>query len=200
MRCRTAQALMVASSDGELASRKQRALDRHLTTCPVCRADQAAAEGVLAAVATLDFEAEVPARLEQHVFREVRRIAADEPAERTSRSWRSLLTLGPSVAAGAVAVLALVALREMEPSPTAVPAPHAVATAEPRPKPQPQPQVARRSHIPSEPPADLASQAELFVDLPMLRHLDKLEHFDAIATMQGDDSPAPADEAPATNG
>ena len=194
MRCRTAQAWMVASSDGELAARKQRALDRHLAECPACRAEQVAAEGVLAALATLDHEADVPARLEQQVLREVRRIADEEPAR--TRLWSRIWGLAPSVAAGAVAVLAVIALREMGPSTTTAPTPserRTVATAGP----EKRPQVARRAHIPAEPPGELASHPELFVDLPMLRHLEKLEHFDAIATMEGD---APRDEPSPSNG
>ena len=196
MRCRTAQAWMVASADGELAARKRRALDRHLTGCPTCRAEQAAAEGVLSALATLGLEADVPPRLEQRVFREIRRIADEEPASR-ARRWSGAWTIAPSLAAGAVAVLALVALREVGTSdPTAPREPGAVATA----RPATSPQVARRSHVPSEPPGELASHPELFVDLPMLRHLEKLEHFDAIATMEGDDATGPTDAPPPSNG
>jgi anti-sigma factor RsiW len=189
---------MVASADGELASRNRRALDRHLAHCPACRAEQVAAEGVLAALATLDHEADVPARLEQQVFREVRRIADEKPGA-PARLWLKVWGLAPSVAAGAVAVLAVVALREIGPSTTPTPtpsAPRAVATA----RPQKRPQVARRGHVPADPPVDLASQPELFVDLPMLRHLEKLEHFDAIATMEGDTPTGPTDEPSPSNG
>jgi hypothetical protein len=69
----------------------------------------------------------------------------------------------------------------------------AVATrAEPRPV-EPR-AVARRAkeRVPDEPPAELASRPELFVDLPMLRDMDKLQHFDSIATMEDD----VIDEAP----
>ena len=43
--------------------------------------------------------------------------------------------------------------------------------------------------VPSEPPPDLAARPDLFVDLPMLRNLDRLEHFEAIqtTTLEGQD-------------
>ena len=43
--------------------------------------------------------------------------------------------------------------------------------------------------MPSEPPPDLAARPDLFVDLPMLRNLDRLEHFEAIqtTTLEGQD-------------
>ena len=43
--------------------------------------------------------------------------------------------------------------------------------------------------VPSEPPPDLAARPDLFVDLPMLRNLERLEHFEAIqtTTLEGQD-------------
>jgi hypothetical protein len=51
--------------------------------------------------------------------------------------------------------------------------------------------------VPEEPPAELASRPDLFVDLPILDNLEKMEHFDAIATMEdadptGSDTPEPS--------
>jgi hypothetical protein len=36
--------------------------------------------------------------------------------------------------------------------------------------------------VPSQPPPELAARPDLFVDLPMLRNLERLEHFEAIQT------------------
>jgi hypothetical protein len=47
--------------------------------------------------------------------------------------------------------------------------------------------------VPKDPPPELAAAPELFVDLPMLRHLEKLEHFDAILATGLDDAPANGD-------
>jgi hypothetical protein len=60
------------------------------------------------------------------------------------------------------------------------------------------PVVARRakSRAPVDPPAELASRPDLFMDLPMLRELDKMQHFDTIATMEDGDG----GEAPSPNG
>jgi hypothetical protein len=47
--------------------------------------------------------------------------------------------------------------------------------------------------VPSDPPAELAARPDLFVNLPLLRNFDKLQHYDAIQTgtlegQQGDRS------------
>src|SRR5262249_10934293 len=66
--------------------------------------------------------------------------------------------------------------------------------------------VARRGAMaPSPPPNDvppeLAAQLDLFVDLPLLKNLEKLEHFDAIRTTTLDDTPTlPTGEEPPSNG
>jgi hypothetical protein len=46
----------------------------------------------------------------------------------------------------------------------------------------PQPAARKRRTLPDDPPAELAARPDLFVNLPMLRNLDKLQHFDAIQT------------------
>jgi hypothetical protein len=46
---------------------------------------------------------------------------------------------------------------------------------------------ARSVPPPSEPPAELAAAPDLFVDLPILRNMEKLEHFEAISTTTLDD-------------
>ena len=60
------------------------------------------------------------------------------------------------------------------------------------------PVVARRakSRAPVDPPAELASRPDLFVDLPMIRELEKMQHFDSIATTEDSDG----GEAPSPNG
>jgi hypothetical protein len=51
---------------------------------------------------------------------------------------------------------------------------------------------------PSEPPAELAKSIPLLLDLPILRNMEKLEHYDSIATLASDDDPK-TDE-PGTSG
>jgi len=189
MRCRTAHTAIIATRDGELGARRRRALDRHLARCGMCRAEQVAIDDVLAVLDRLPGEADVPARLEQNVMRRVRALAA-EPEPRGAAASRWLRVLTPALAAGVVAVGAVLGLRtvaERDPTVRTAP-PVVVATRESTPPP------ARRakSRVPDQPPAELVSHPELFVDLPMLRNMDKLQHFDTIATM--DD--APTDAAP----
>jgi hypothetical protein len=193
MRCRTAHSFLITARDGELTARRRRALDRHLSHCAACRTEQVTIEGVLAALDRLPDATDVPARLEQNVMRKVRALA-DEPvgwgASLDPSRW--LRTLAPTIAAGAVAGLAIFGLRSTTERPLDAvppPAPAAVARRDEAAAP-----AARRAktRVPDEPPAELASRPELFVDLPVLRNLDKLQHFESIATMEDD----PTDEEP----
>jgi hypothetical protein len=36
--------------------------------------------------------------------------------------------------------------------------------------------------VPSDPPPELTARPDLFVDLPILRNLERLEHFESIQT------------------
>ena len=54
---------------------------------------------------------------------------------------------------------------------------------------------------PAEPPAKLAEAPDLFVDMPIIRNLDKMTHFEAIQTTTLDDEPATPDGLePPSNG
>jgi anti-sigma factor RsiW len=189
MRCRTAHTAIIAARDGELGARRRQALDRHLARCGECRAEQVAIEDVLATLARLPDAVDVPARLEQDVMRRVRALAS-EPVRSGSALSGWLRVVAPTLAVGAVAATAVLSIRTTTDRVPAVErkAPAAVAKrTEPT-------AVARRqkARVPDEPPAELASRPELFVDLPMLRDLDKLKHFDTIATMDDD----PTDDVP----
>ena len=194
MRCRTAQTWIVAARDGELGSRQRHALDRHLNRCAQCRTARVSTEGVLAALDRMPQAAEVPARLEAEVMRRVR--ALDDATARLPAS-RWLTSVGPALAATAVVGIAVVGLRSGEsPTPETRARPAAPATAS-----VPRPAVERRAkRAPVDPPAALASRPDLFVDLPMIRELDKLQHFDSIATMEDNDPTAPDGEPSPSNG
>jgi hypothetical protein len=62
--------------------------------------------------------------------------------------------------------------------------------------------VARRPKVkaPVDPPEELASRPDLFVDLPMLREMEKLQNFDSIAAMEDGDAPPPGEESAPSNG
>jgi hypothetical protein len=150
-------------------------------------------DGVLAALEGLPEDTDVPARLEQDVMRRVRGLATENPRATSAAAWWR--GLAPALAAGAVAAGAILGLRAVADRDPALQraSPVAVVTRSEAPA------VARRAktRVPDEPPAELASRAELFIDLPMLRDLDKLQHFDSIATM--DDDPTDA-VPPPSNG
>jgi hypothetical protein len=84
-------------------------------------------EGVLAALDGLSETADVPARLEADVQRQVRGLAADAEANRWALGpW--VRRVAPALAATAVVALALIGVRAGEtPLPAAAPHPQAVA-------------------------------------------------------------------------
>lgn len=204
MRCQRAQQWMAASVDGELSPRRSRVLDGHLASCPACRGELSATERMLAALEALPAEAPVSASLEQVTLRRVRLAAADE-AERTPASrWRVWMPLPVfALATAAVLVLAVgIVQRAGEvrsptgPASKRVSKPGAEAAA---PRPKAAPRVATAP--PPEPPARLAEAPDLFMDLPILRNMDKLRHFEAIQTTTLDDEPAtPVGQEPPSNG
>ena len=197
MRCRTAQTWIVAARDGELGARQRRALDRHLGQCATCRTERVSIEGVLSALDDLSVGTDVPARLEADVLRQVRGLAADGAAgDPSAAALAWLRRIAPALGATAVVALAVIGVRTAD-----VPAPDQ-RTRVAAPAPAKVERLARRAKAkaPTEPPAELASRPDLFVDLPMLRELDKLQHFDSIATMEDGDPTAPGEEPSPSNG
>jgi anti-sigma factor RsiW len=214
MRCGNAQELMTATVDDELSPRQRRALEAHLAECAACRDELATTEQVLAAVAALPVEAEVPVSLEQETLRRVR-IAAAEEAERLAapRWWWRLRV--PAVAATALAALLLVIVGPDEMEQKATPdAPPAVAAKSKETKvvrerteaptraiagaPAPAPAaVAEAPDTPPNLPTALTERPDLFMDLPILRNLEKLENFEQIETTTLDGQPR-SDAAPET--
>lgn len=199
MRCERAQQWMTAAVDGELSPRRRRALDRHLAGCEACRYELVTTERMLAAVAALPGEAEVPAHVEQATLRRVRLLAAEEAEGTRARGWWQGLRLPAFVVAtAAVLALAVGIVREAGPPTSGNGAPEQVAGA-----PATAGAVAEAESVdrmvatapPSEPPAELAARPDLFVELPILRNLEKLQNFEAIETTTLDDQPAVPGEA-----
>jgi anti-sigma factor RsiW len=207
MRCGRAQKLMTAAVDAELTPRRRGALDRHLAGCEGCRRELASTERMLAALEALPMEAPLSAGLEQATFRRVRVAAADEE-EASPRRWRWLPLPAFALATAAVLVLAVgIVRRTGEP-----PAPRVMASApakaggeeaarDPAP-PSPIARSAPKAAEPvGEPPPDLAAAPDKFMNLPILRNMEKLEHFEAIQTTTLDDEPGtPPGEEPPSNG
>ena len=188
MRCGRAQKLMVAAVDGELTPERRRELDDHVAGCAECGAERRATETLFGALGGLPQEAEVPALVEAATLRRMR-IAAAEEREGGSRRWGWLST--PVLGAAGVAVLALFVGTRQGPAPSPAPeAPRAQRVAR---APDPAAAVPRREEAavaraetapPAEPPPDLAAAPELFMNLPIIRNIEKLEHFEAISMVE----------------
>jgi len=197
MRCERAQQLLAAAVDGELSPRPRRALDEHLAGCASCRSELATTERLLAAVGGLPADAPVPPRLEQATLRAVR-LAVAEEKERAARSWWITLRL-PALAIATAALLVAVISSQRGGTPPA-PQPAARVAVAPKTPPAPTRLAAKRraskmlaARVPSQPPGDLAANVDLFMDLPILRNMDKLQHFDAIQMTTLDDVPQTPD-------
>jgi len=194
MRCRTARQWITRDLAGELSLRRVEQLGRHVERCEGCRREQVAYAALDRALGLLPVAAEMPPRLEQDTLRRVR-LAADDADPRPPRAVGRWLLIGaPALAATAALALALYGgvPPETAQPPAAKPvgvaaakqgaAPAQVAQkAAPRPAAQ-QPASRKRRDVPGDPPAELAARPDLFVNLPMLRNLDKLQHFEAIKT------------------
>jgi len=194
------QTLIAAAIDGELRPRRRRALDRHLGGCTVCQREMASTTALVSALAGLPMEAAVPARLEQATLRQVRLLG-----EETQPGWWRRLSL-PALAFATASVLAIVITRGREvslgpPAEHSAPATGAARSAAEqvaRAPERPAQTVARATSprgqiadaLPTEPPLALAAAPDLFMNLQILRHLEKLEHFEAIQTTTLDDAPA----------
>jgi Putative zinc-finger len=197
MRCGRAQRMMAAALDGALGSRQRDALGRHLAACAPCGEEMARSERLHAALAAVPTEVPVPPGLADATLRRIRAVAADEE-KRRGRWWLQLgLPALGLVAAAALAVVLLdadlprverLASAPVVSAPAPAPPPAQVASA-PRPAPAPAARAATAPEepatetvVPNDPPPELAARPDLFIDLRLLRNLEKIEHFDAILT------------------
>jgi hypothetical protein len=207
MRCQRAQKWMAAAVDGELSPRRRRALDDHLAVCAACGCELAVTERMLTALEGLPMEAAVSPSLEQATLRRVRLAAADEAERAPARRWTRWLPL-PAFALATAAVLALaigiVQRTDRVPSAPAVGPASGTDTkrgASAPPAPLRPPRRIAMVPPPAEPPAKLAEAPDLFMDMPIIRNLDKLKNFEAIQTTTLDDEPATPDgQEPPSNG
>jgi anti-sigma factor RsiW len=198
MRCAQAQELMTATVDGELSPRQRGAFEAHLASCAACRDELTATERMLAALEALPMETEVPVLLEQETLRRVRIEAAEEAERRAANRWWTRLRV-PAVAVTALAALVLVIVGHDEgrrkaevartPAAAAKPAAEDLARARPTKAEErvaaasaPAPVAQKPKKAPSGPPPELAARPDLFMELPILRNMEKLEHFEQIET------------------
>ena len=192
MRCPRAQRWMTAAVDGEISPRRRRILDQHLAGCATCAREMAATERLLTALAALPLEAAVPARVEQVTMRRVRGEATIE-GER-GNVWTTLRVrwLGwavPAFAAAAVLAIALTSTLKSRPLAPGVTVRDGAVHSAKDATPQAVARAPREAGQVAGPGSgrDLALTPDLFVDLPILRNLEKLQHFDTIRTTTLDD-------------
>jgi len=187
---------------GELSGRRSRRLERHMEGCAGCRREWEAYSALDRVLGSLPLEAALPPRLEQVTLRNARLAAAE--ATKSRRRWLDVAV--PALAATAVVVVAArLSLQDTEPVPAPAPAaparpvtapsatarvPGRVAERAPAPAPSAAPASPQRRRVvrevPSEPPPELAARPDLFINLPLLRNLDKVQHYEAIQTIAVD--------------
>jgi len=197
---------MTATVDDELSPRHGRALEAHLTGCVPCRDELAATARMLSALEALPMEMEVPVLLEQETLRRVRIAAAEEVERIAARRWWMRLRV-PAVAVTGLTALVLVIVGhnkvgqdETEMARTSAPAtePAEQRLARQR-RASPEDRVAEApasiavvqapAKAPEGPPPALAARPDLFMELPILRNMEKLEHFEQIETTTLDGQP-----------
>jgi len=203
MRCRTARRWITRDLAGELTPGRVERLAQHVERCEGCRREQVAYAALDRALGTLPMVAAMPTRLEQDTLRRVRLAADADPPRAASRVGRWLIVTAPALVATAALVLTLRTVPPaMDPGagepvtgrarggPAPAPStPKRLARRDAPPAP-PQPEARRRRTaptVPGDPPAELAARPDLFVNLPLLRNFDKLQHYDAIQTTTVDD-------------
>lgn len=184
---------LVAFLDGELADAERRPVAAHLSTCLGCRREIERLTSVRGWVSDLP-SVEPSAGFAAEFWRRVEAdpsIVAKPPG--ASRAW---WWAAPALAAAAVVALAFQFLTGVTPLPSEPATPKARVIAAPPPAaPRPADVAAAPKVAPDEAPAALADaetlrpedlppelleHPELFLRLPVVRRLEKLEHFDEV--------------------
>jgi len=191
---------MTMALAGELSGRRSQRLTKHMDGCAGCRREWEAYTALDRVLGSLPLEAVLPPRLEQVTLRNAR--LAEAEATKSRRGWLGVAV--PALAATAVLVVAArLSLQDTGPAPAPAPAaptravtapparvPARVAERAPAPAPSPAPASPQRRRVargvPKEPPPELAARPDLFINLPLLRNLDKVQHYEAIQTIAVD--------------
>jgi len=175
MSCETIRTHLVAYRDGELLEQDRARVAAHLSGCPACTREEKQLARVNQMLTNLeritpspDFAAAFWRRLEQEGHSR-----QEEPESRWARWWRELregLTgwqWTPALAGAASLLIFLSYILSSHPTPT------------PTPPTQPAAHVAA-----ADVPAPVAKEPGLFANYRVIADLDKLSHFDEIATVQ----------------
>lgn len=188
MRCGKVRRSLMAALDRALDDGEARAVEAHLAGCDACGAEASRWRTLHQALAALPQAAAVPAGLEQATLRRVRAELGAGEGDQPRRGWLGSWWWLP---APALAVVVLVMLWR----PGGIPSPREqppasgprVATA-PRPAAvEPAPVVAATETPPRDavaPPPEVAEMPDLFLELPILEHLEKLQNFETIRTVE----------------
>ena len=195
---------LVAFLDGELSDADRRPVAAHLSTCLGCRREVERLGTVQRWVSDRP-----PVELSADFAAEFwRRMNAAEAAVPTLRPRRRVWQVAvPALAAAAVLVLvarSIMTAPSTAPSAPApakqvaeAPAPKAPAVAANRAAPPAEPaQVADADdQLPEDLPPELVEHPELFLRLPVVRRLEKLEHFEEVRERTPAESGSPGDGA-----
>lgn len=190
---------LVAYADGELDHATHGRVDAHVGVCLACRRELsrlAKVDAALRGLPRLEPSADFAERLRERLERE----AAVEPVGR--RPWVRAAQWGlPALAAAAAVAIVLrstlvppagdtperfdPAPIAIAPDPAPVPEPPARVADAPAPKPAPAevasvPGTDLADVAPEDLPPELLEQPEFFLRLPVVRRLEKLEHFDQV--------------------
>ena len=183
MRCRTVRRSLLAARDGELAPVEREALDAHLGACEACRALAGETARLHRALAAMPQRADVAPGLAEATLRRVRAEMPEDAPARGAWWW-----MAAPLAAGLAGVVmwhtwptavappqqGATVSRKAEPAATA---PKQVAS-----KAAPAP-AARGAVDAPEPPPQIAQSLDLYLDMPILENMEKLQNFDAIRTV-----------------
>jgi anti-sigma factor RsiW len=192
MRCRGARRILLAALDGEIDAGTREVLDRHLAGCAACRVARDETARLHGALGGLPQAAAVPPGLEQAALRRIRAALAEAEAD---RGWWSLRRAWWLAAPAAAAAVALFVWRQAPPREARVAAPAAVSAPAPERAPTPRSPAAEapvrvaQSKAPAStagaaaPPPQVAEALDLYLDLPILENLEKLENYESIRTV-----------------
>lgn len=205
MRCATARRRLTEVVLGEASPRQRAMVSRHLEGCGACREELRRTERLIRALAVLP-HGPLPAGLEGKTLGRIRVLAADTAhagAWRQLRRWAGFglpalaaaavlfvtvrsedaadLVPGERVAAKAVPTIAGEIDEPMRHAAPSVGRKSAqVARSTPKTTPAPMPREDPPVDVRPELPDELLARPDLFVDLPMLTQMEKLENYDAI--------------------
>ena len=183
MRCRTARRSLLAARDGELAPVVREALDAHLSACEACRALAGETARLHRALAAMPQRADVPPGLAEATLRRVHAEMADDAAPRGAWWW---------MAAPLAAGLAGVVMWHTWPTPIAPPQQEPTASQKVEPAVIAPKQVASKAAAEpaasgatdaAELPPQVAQSLDLYLDMPILENMEKLQNYDAIRTV-----------------